>query len=150
MILEKKESGKTMGTREISLNEMVCELDKLFSIREWGTDPAMSRFVPRVYQEIGYDHTKVFEVDFCERYNGLMLRSGDVVREVYCAAFPSPGVLDKLLAITSGEALLFTHHPVDMEVSGVGFLPISLDTLEQVARWSSACALGFKLITRGF
>ena len=79
-----------MGTRELSLNEVVRELDTLFSIRDWGADPAMSRFVPRVYQEIGYDHTKVFEVDFCKRYNGLMLRSGDTVKEVYCAAFPSP------------------------------------------------------------
>lgn len=118
--------------REISLNEVVYELDKLFSIRDWGADPAMSRFVPQVYQGIGYDHTKVFEVDFCQRYNGLMLRSGDAVKEVYCAAFPSPGVLEKLLSITSGEALLFTHHPVDMEVSGVGFLPISPDTLERL------------------
>lgn len=118
--------------REISLNEVVYELDKLFSIRDWGADPAMSRFVPQVYQGIGYDHTKFFEVDFCERYNGLMLRSGDAVKEVYCAAFPSPEVLEKLLVITSGEALLFTHHPVDMEVSGVGFLPISPDTVERL------------------
>ena len=28
--------------------------------------------------------------------------------------------------------MLFTHHPVDMEVSGVGFLPISPDTVERM------------------
>jgi putative NIF3 family GTP cyclohydrolase 1 type 2 len=128
-MLEKKRSGRTMDRERVSLNEVVRELDKLFSIHDWGADPAMSRFVPQVYQGICYDHTKVFEIDFCERYNGLMLRSGDAVKEVYCAAFPTPEVLEKLLVITSGEALLFTHHPIDMEVSGVGFLPISPDTL---------------------
>jgi len=121
-----------MTEREISLNALVHDLDALFSIREWDADPAMSRFVPRVYEAIGYDHTMTLEVDFCRRYNGLMLRSGDAVREVYCAAFPSPGVLEELLATTAGDALLFIHHPIDMEVSGVGFLPISPANLERL------------------
>jgi len=90
----------------------------------------MSRWVPKVYAGIGYDYAAIFEPDFCQRCNGLMLRSGEVLREVYCAAFPTPGVIRELLTRASGDALLFLHHPVDLEVSGVGFLPIPPDCLE--------------------
>lgn len=121
-----------MAARRMSLDELVRDLDELFSIYDWDEDPAMSRWIPRVYQGIGCDYTKTFEADFCERFNGLMLRSANFVKEVYCAAFPSPEILENLLATTRGSALLFVHHPIDMEVSGVGFLPILPDDLERL------------------
>jgi putative NIF3 family GTP cyclohydrolase 1 type 2 len=92
----------------------------------------MQTILPQAYRRIGYDYTRSFEADFCERFNGLMLRSGDVVEKVYCACFPTPEVLENLLAASSGDALLFLHHPVDMEVLGRGFLPISPDVLERL------------------
>jgi putative NIF3 family GTP cyclohydrolase 1 type 2 len=116
----------------VSLDELTGELDELFSIHDWDSDPAMSRWVPRVYAGIDYDYTQVFEDDFCRRHNGLMLRASDVVREVCCAAFPTPEILAQLLDQTSGDALLFLHHPVDMEVSGQGFLPIQPHILERL------------------
>lgn len=121
-----------METTSISLKGLVGDLDGLFSIHDWDQDPATTRWVPRVYQDIGYDYAKTFEDDFCKRFNGLMLRSTDVVQEVYCAAFPSPEILNKLLTTAKGNALLFVHHPIDMAVSGVGFLPISPDDLERL------------------
>jgi putative NIF3 family GTP cyclohydrolase 1 type 2 len=108
------------------------ELDELFSIAEWDRDPAMSRWVPRVYQAIDYDHTRIFEPDFCARYNGLMVRAAETVEQVYCAAFPSPEVLGNTLDRKNGPALLFLHHPVDMEVGGAGFLPIPPAVLERM------------------
>jgi len=130
-VCAEREAG-AMEARKMQLDELVRELDELFSIHDWDEDPAMSRWVPRVYREIDHDYTKTFQADFCKRFNGLMLRSGDTVKEVYCAAFPSPEVLKKLLATTRGEALLFVHHPIDMEVSGVGFLPIPPNGLERL------------------
>ena len=121
-----------METHTISLGKLTSELDELFSVCDWDRDPAMSRWVPRVYAGIGYDYTQIFENDFCRRHNGLMLRSSDVVREIYCAAFPTPGILAELLDQTRGDALLFLHHPVDMEVSGRGFLPIQPYILERL------------------
>jgi len=121
-----------MEAREIPLDKLVRELDELFSVCDWDRDPAMSRWVPRVYRAIGYDYAETFEADFCERFNGLMLQSGDTIKEIYCAVFPSPEILEKLLATTRGDALLFVHHPIDMEVSGVGFLPILPDDLERL------------------
>jgi putative NIF3 family GTP cyclohydrolase 1 type 2 len=116
----------------MSLDELTGALDDLFLVQDWDSDPSMSRWVPKIYADIGYDYTQTFESDFCKRHNGLMLRSGDAVGEVYCAAFPTLGVLAQLLDRTAGDALLFLHHPIDMEVAGRGFLPIQPDVLERL------------------
>jgi hypothetical protein len=116
----------------IPLQELVGDLDTFFSIRDWEPDRAMRTILPRAYESIGYDYAGAFELDFCRRFNGLMLRSGDRVRHVFCASFPAPGVLGKLLEAPSGDALLFLHHPVDMEVLGAGFLPIPPDVLDRL------------------
>ena len=121
-----------MATATMTLEALSGELDDLFSIPAWERDPAMSRFLPRLYEAMDYDHTQILEPDFCQRHNGLMLRTGEEVEEVYCAAFPCPEVVEALLARTAGKALLFVHHPIDMEVSGVGFLPIPPQRLEQM------------------
>jgi putative NIF3 family GTP cyclohydrolase 1 type 2 len=114
------------------LDELKRELDELFSVHEWERDPAMSRWVPRVYQALDYDFTQMLEPDFCARFNGLMLRAAETVERVYCAAFPCPEVLGDVLDRRYGSALLFLHHPVDMEVAGDGFLPIPLRVLERM------------------
>ena len=71
----------------------------------------------------------MLEPDFCQRYNGLMLRSGHDVRQVYCAVFPSPEVLARIVDDRVDGSLLFLHHPIDFEVGGQGFLPISPENL---------------------
>ena len=108
----------------MKLDELVLALDTTFTLSAWEPDPAMSHWVPYVYRSIGYDYTKALEPDFCKSFNGLMLRSGEAVAKAYCAAFPTPEILSKVLEESSGDALLFLHHPVDLEVSGAGFLPI--------------------------
>lgn len=114
------------------LDELRQELDDLFAVYRWDSDPAMSRWVPRVYQALDYDYTQILEPDFCLRFNGLMLRAAGTVDRVYCAAFPSPEVIGHVLDRRKGSALLFLHHPIDMEVGGVGFLPIPPQALEQM------------------
>jgi hypothetical protein len=79
-----------MATARVTLEVLRRELDELFSIDEWEQDPAMSRFFPRLYGPLGYDYTQILEPDFCQRHNGLMLRSGIKVEQVFCAAFPCP------------------------------------------------------------
>lgn len=116
----------------MTLEELRRELDTLFSIHRWDGDPMMSRWVPRVYQAVGCDYSQVFEPDFCGRFNGLMLQSGDTVERVYCAAFPCPEVVEKLLEKGKVEGLLFLHHPIDLEVAGAGFFPIPPRALRQM------------------
>jgi putative NIF3 family GTP cyclohydrolase 1 type 2 len=121
-----------MTAKSVPLESLRGELDGLFSIPAWERDPAMSRFLPRLYEAIGYDHTQILEPDFCQRHNGLMLRAGEEVGDVYCAAFPGPEVVEAVLARSSRNALLFLHHPIDMEVATVGFLPIPPQILERM------------------
>jgi len=109
----------------ITLDSLKQKLDREFSVTDWEADPAMSRLVPKTYHNIGYDFAAIFEPDFRARFNGLMLRAGDVITEVYCAVFPTPEVLEVVLQQARDQALLFLHHPLDMETSGRGFLPIS-------------------------
>jgi len=84
----------------------------------------MREWVPRTYSNAGYDYTKKFEAGFCAKYNGLMLRAGDTVEKVFCSAFAAPDVLQRILSTNANDAMLFLHHPVDLEVCGAGFLPV--------------------------
>jgi putative NIF3 family GTP cyclohydrolase 1 type 2 len=59
-----------------------------------------------------------------------MLRSADTVEHVYCCSFPTPEVSASVLAMIDRPSLVFAHHPVDLEVSGRGFLPIAPETLD--------------------
>ncbi len=115
----------------MKLNSITNVLDKLYNIKNWPPDPAMMFWVPKVYEPIDYDYEKVFETDFCERFNGLMLRSGTEVSHVFCASFATPDVMQKILDSGITDALLFLHHPVDMEVEGQGFLPIRPEIIEE-------------------
>ena len=114
------------------LDALKLELDESFSIQNWARDPAMSRFLPRAYEGLGFDYTQILERDFCDRFNGLMLRGGETVEHVTCAAFPCQEVVEAVLGQGGGDALLFLHHPIDMEVAGGGFLPIPPRALEQM------------------
>lgn len=69
------------------------------------TPQAEEKWEQALIQEINYDYTKTFQD--CKRCNGLMLHSGDFIKEVYCAVFPCPEILEKVLATTKGEALFF-------------------------------------------
>lgn len=93
MLKVTEEDWNKMEARKISLDVLASELNELFSISDWDEDPGVSPFLPRVYQDIGFDYTRTFEADFCKRCNRLILRSGRHVQEVFCAAFPTPKIL---------------------------------------------------------
>ena len=91
----------------------------------------MREWVPRIYAKAGYDYKKKFEPGFSAKYNGLMFRAGDIVEKIFCSAFASPDVLQRILDDNARDAMLFLHHPVDLEVCGEGFLPIPPDVISQ-------------------
>src|SRR3990167_777629 len=47
-----------------------------------------------------------------------------MVTKIYLAVFLSSEILDKIFAQDATEAMIFLHHPMDMESSNRGFLPI--------------------------
>ena len=119
----------------MKLNKLVDAFDHTFNIYRVNPDPSMSRAIPRVYDAINYAWQSIFEANFCQYFNGLMLRGAAEVGQVYCAVFPSFDVLEPFIEQAQPGDLLFTHHPVDMESGdpqgewGRGFLPIDPDYL---------------------
>ncbi|UCF70517.1 MAG: Nif3-like dinuclear metal center hexameric protein [candidate division WOR-3 bacterium] len=115
----------------IELAEIVNELDTFFQLAKWPADPAMKEWVPKTYARADFDFEDVFEAQFCNKFNGLMLKAGSMVKHVFCSAFATPDVLNNILGSGIYDALLFTHHPLDMEVCGAGFLPIPLSSTKK-------------------
>lgn len=117
---------------------VVERLDNFFRVRELGPDASFSRFIPMVYDPIGFDWKNYFEPEFTELFNGLMLKSAEDVSTVFCSIFPSEEVLDRFIAESLEGDLFFTHHPLDMECGnprgklGRGFLPIAREHLDQM------------------
>lgn len=81
-----------MKRNSVPLHIVIESIDQFFLIEEWKSDPAMSRFVPKVYQKINREITRLFEPSFCKRFNGIMIRSSERVGKVYCAASPSSDI----------------------------------------------------------
>jgi putative NIF3 family GTP cyclohydrolase 1 type 2 len=113
-------------------------LDAYFRVQDVPSDPAFSRFVPMVYDPIGFPWRDVFEPGIVRRCNGLMLRGRESVANVWCIAFPSEEVLAPILAQAHPGDLIFSHHPIDMRCGdprgkpGVGFIPIAPRTLARL------------------
>ncbi|MCG6197419.1 Nif3-like dinuclear metal center hexameric protein, partial [Anoxybacillus sp. LAT_38] len=99
------------------------------------TDPGFSRFIPMVYEPVGFDWQRFFEAEFVRRFNGLMLRGREQVHTVFLAVFPTDEVLKRFLDESVPGDLLFMHHPLLMECGdprgrwGRGFVPIRRDLL---------------------
>jgi len=112
------------------LEHLKVKLDTLYALDEWPPDPAMRRWVPRVYDAIGFDFSRVFELGFNQGFNGLMLRSGEQVNHVYLASFPTSEIIEKILREEKSDSLLYIHHPIHLDAGGEGFLPISPEHIQ--------------------
>ncbi len=126
------------GAGQEPLSRVEQFFDAYFRVRDLPIDPAFSRFVPMVYDPIGFAWREVFAPGFVRRFNGLMLRGRDSVEKVWCVAFPSEEVLTPILARARPGDLIFSHHPIDMRCGdprgklGVGFIPIASPTLARL------------------
>jgi len=101
---------------------------------DWPADPAMKHWIPKACARTDYDYREVFEAQFCDKYNGLMLNAGEDVKRVFCSAFATPDVMKSIFDSSTTDALLFLHHPLDMEVCGAGFLPIPWSVLAELKK----------------
>ncbi len=70
---------------------------------------------------------------FLRRHNGLMLANAAEIHPVYTLVFPSDEAIAEVERRAYGRpALVFTHHPMDLETSGCGLMPIPTATLERM------------------
>jgi putative NIF3 family GTP cyclohydrolase 1 type 2 len=107
------------------LDRITRELDTFFRIGEQPPDSPFSRLIPEVYKKTGIGLDYYLERSFLEIFHGLMIRNGQVVTKIYLAVFLSEEIVDKVLARNERNILLISHHPLAMETSNRGFLPLS-------------------------
>jgi len=99
------------------MSELKVIIDKLnifFDIAWCWKDPAMSKFFPDVYDQIGFNWKDFFEPDFVKIFNGLMIKWFDKVKKIYVSVFPAPEVLESFLQQAEKWDVLFLHHPILM------------------------------------
>jgi putative NIF3 family GTP cyclohydrolase 1 type 2 len=113
----------------VKLTDAAALLDTFFGIANFPPDLPFSRLVPSVYADTGLDLEAHLEGSFLDRFHGLMLRNSGVVRSVCTAVFLSDEVVGKVVASAEPDVLLVCHHPLVMETSGRGFLPLSAESL---------------------
>lgn len=125
--------------KTITLPQVINTLNTFFKVKELEKDPAMSRFVPMVYQQ-NHEWKKIFEPDFLKRFNGLMVKGADHIKTVFTASFPHDEILQKFIPQSAEGDLLFLHHPIPLESGdpkgklGRGFLPINSKLLQQIIK----------------
>ena len=122
----------------VKLSEIVSKLDIELDIKSFGKDSAFSQFIPMVYEPLKFDWKSVFEKDFVELFNGLMLKGDANVKKIFLAVFPTDEVLERFIEESNSGDLLFMHHPLLMEcgdpkgVWGKGFVPIKEKYIKQI------------------
>ena len=132
---------ETNEPKDNSLERIVSELNNEFRVTET-IDPAMSRFVPMVYDPIGYNWEEEFEPDFAKHFNGLMIKPKEdvTVDKVWLLSFLNDYMIEEVLNKAKDGDMIFAHHPVQMEcgdprdgkVWGRGFLPINTGIINKI------------------
>jgi putative NIF3 family GTP cyclohydrolase 1 type 2 len=111
--------------------ELVARLDDFLHIDRYPTDDFA--ILPEFCREADIAIAEYAAPSFLWRFNGLMLDNTDEVRRVFTLVFPSDEVLAALERRAAGEpSLIFTHHPMDMETSGHGLMPIPTEWLQRL------------------
>jgi len=109
----------------MKLTEISEILDRRFNVSSVPVDLPFSSLLPRKYDAQGIEFRKYFTNGFLEKFHGLMLDNCQDVKKVYLVVFLSDEVLNKIFDSGDEDVLIFTHHPMLMETTNRGFLPLA-------------------------
>jgi putative NIF3 family GTP cyclohydrolase 1 type 2 len=124
------------------LQQISKRLDDFFDVREFPPDQPFSSLVPEVHIKAGIDIWSYLTPSFSKAFNGLMVNNTKEVHKIVGMVFLGDECLDQLLDRGDRNVLLVSHHPIFMETSNRGFLPISLKYWKEMkARRISAYVL---------
>ncbi len=111
--------------------DLTARLDDYLHLDRYTTDDFA--ILPEFCRQAGVPIEEYATSSFLQRFNGLMLDNADDVARVFTLVFPSDDVLAEVERRAGGEAaLIFTHHPADMETSGRGLIPIGTEWLQRL------------------
>lgn len=119
----------------MKLDRIVKDLDLYFSIHNFPPDMPFSSLVPEVYKSNQIRIRDYVTPDFLNRFHGLMLNNGKNVRKIYTIVFLSEEIV-KVFDRDERDVLLISHHPLNMETSRRGFLPLSENYLKEMQKRS--------------
>lgn len=125
--MEKYHHQELLKFKELS--EIKRNLDAFFKIENFPKDLPFSVVMPEIYRKQGIDMNKYFEKLFLKRFNGLMLNNSSVIKKVFGTVFLDKNVLSKIIQKDEEDVLIFSHHPVEDETSGRGFVAMEEDHL---------------------
>lgn len=112
------------------LDDIVSLLDETFRI------DALNEVIGfhRIHEEANLDLRPWVESEFLQRRNGLFLRGRDEVPMICGVVFPSSTLLMSIMTRVPPGTMVFSHHPMDDDFLGRGFLPADLDVLAEFKR----------------
>ena len=113
----------------MELHKIAEFLDNYFRVHEFQPDQPFSQLVPEVYGEAAISFEEYLEPRFLKSYHGLMIRNGTSVEKIYSIVFPADEIIEELLKKEKQNVLIITHHPLMMETSDRGFVPLPEDLL---------------------
>jgi putative NIF3 family GTP cyclohydrolase 1 type 2 len=119
-----------MARGPVAVPDLQAFFDDLFALRDHPPDMPFSQLVPRCYADTGRDAEALFEPSFFPACNGLMHRGGGHVGSAAMGVFMSDELVASVVGAGLTDCLLFTHHPLDMETSDRGFLPLSPSSID--------------------
>lgn len=108
----------------MDLESIANSLDSEFNIKDIPPDEPFNILLPKKYDEARIPFRQYFVAEYLNNFHGLLIKNGNQINKVYLSVFLSPEILDKIFLSNAAEALIFTHHPMEMESSGRGFLPL--------------------------
>lgn len=116
------------------ISEIVKTLDDYFRIDKLPVDLPFSKTIPNKSKAKGINYEMYLEKNYMSNFHGLMLRNGDTISQVIGTVFLDRGVLDQLINEGVKDALIFSHHPVEDQTSGEGFIPLTEEYYEKLRR----------------
>jgi putative NIF3 family GTP cyclohydrolase 1 type 2 len=113
--------------------DLAVRLDSFFHVERYPSDDFA--VIVEFCQEAGIPIQEYATPAFLHRYNGLMLSNTEEVLRVFTLVFPSDEVLAEVERRAAGDpALIFTHHPMDMETSGRGLIAVGEEWLRRLRK----------------
>ncbi len=118
----------------MNLDSLTRRLDAEFNIASIPPDEPFSRILAKIYDAAQIEFRRYVVAQFLQNFHGLMIRNSDIVEKVYSAVFLSGEILDKIFQQNISDTFIFLHHPMDMESSNRGFLPIEEKYFSEMRR----------------
>jgi len=117
---------------DLSVDKISEILGKYFNISSVEKDLPFGILLPQFYQSAGINIADYFYSGFFNNYLGLMIKNSENVKHVYGTVFLNNAIINDLIVRNVTDILIFTHHPMEDETSGRGFLPLQREVLSKM------------------